>query len=751
MYRFSRSEPMETSLHHSSPDTKNVRPQRTFRPVWITALCLTLSISITFLLFQGIERPSLFSTNILVVTMVNLNITLAILLVLLLSRNLIKLYFERRLEPNKSSLRSKLVAGLIGLSMIPSILLFVVASGLLTSSIENWFSIQVEKSLDQSLEVAQYHYEEAEQDVSAISEQIANRLMNGNRLKGSLSRLSKQLRDRKEEHRLHQIYLFTPKYQEMADTLDQDLEASSDPNRPTPQDLQRALENNDGISERDTKEPILSIQSTPQGDIVRGILLLKKRGRTEAILVVDHLIPLLLVSKMEGIKKSVEEYKQLKAFKNPIKGSYIISFLIIVFLIIFSATWFGLYLAKNITIPIQKLAEGTQAVAHGDLNFQIDVRATDELGVLVDSFNTMTADLREGQKRELEGKNSLVASNRELEGVLTNIAAGVISVDEEGVITTFNPSAEKILEVKAEDAIHENYTDFFSNRGMKTITSPLQKIQESGKESLEEEVTLEVHSKFASLRMVLSVLHGTDERLLGHVIVFDDLSELIRAQKLATWQEVARRIAHEIRNPLTPIQLSTERLRKKYAQKSEDFDRIFDESTQIVINEVHGLKTLVDEFSDFARMPPPRTKLQDIEPILQEVISLYQTGHHKISIRSDLDASVPEMRLDRGQIKRLLLNLFENAVEAMQGHGAILVTTIYDSVQNKVRVGVADEGIGIRPEDLDKLFLPYFSRSKTGTGLGLAIVNRIATDHNAQIRVTPRQPKGTIITIEFSV
>ncbi len=742
---------METSLHNHPEEDNKTRAQSTFRPVWVTALFLTLSISFTVLLFQGIERPSLFSTNILVVTMVNLNITLAILLVLLLSRNLIKLYFERRLEPNKSSLRSKLIAGLIGLSMIPSILLFVVASGLLTSSIENWFSIQVEKSLDQSLEVAQDYYEETEQDIAVAAEQIGERLLSGRRLRGSNAALTRYLQDRKKEHRLHNIYLFTSKFQSMAETTEEGSGSTDQTDRPSPEILAQVMAKSQEDSQKGNFKPVISIHSTPQGDLVRGILPLQRKNRNDVILVVDHMIPSVLVGKMEGIKKSVEEYKQLKAFKNPIKGSYILSFLIIVFLIIFSATWFGLYLAKNITVPIQKLAEGTHAVAQGDLNFQIDVRATDELGVLVDSFNKMTADLKEGQEKVVDATHSLMTSNKELEGVLTNIAAGVISINEKGVITTFNPSAERILEVKAEEAIQADYIDFFSRRGMKAITRPLQNIQESGKESLEEEVVLDIQNKISNLRMVFSVLHGTEQHFLGYVIVFDDLTELIRAQKLATWQEVARRIAHEIRNPLTPIQLSTERLRKKYSQGSQDFDRIFNESTQIVINEVQGLKALVDEFSDFARMPPPRCKLQAIEPVLKEVVSLYQSGHKDIQVQTHLDGSVPAMSLDRGQIKRLFLNLFENAVAAMQGHGTIYLSVHCDPVQKKVRVEVADEGIGIPPEDLDKLFLPYFSRSKTGTGLGLAIVNRIATDHNAQIRVSPRQPKGTAITIEFTV
>ncbi|MFQ5597606.1 MAG: ATP-binding protein [Nitrospiria bacterium] len=741
---------MNSLIQKKHPEHENKPPESrsSFRAVWITTLFLALSVSLTVLFFQGVESPSLFSTNILVVTLVNLNITLSILLLLLLSRNLIKLYFERKREPNRSSLKSKLIAALVGLSMIPSILLFVVASGLLTSSIENWFSIQVENSLDQSLDVAQGHYQEKQRSIAAVSEQIGKQLLQRRRLSGSQQTLVRFLETQKIEHGLYNIYLLTPHYKRLAETSQPQSTAILDSFRPHPEIVRSALEAADGSNEA---HPLPSIVSTPLGDLVREIRPLKRRGEILAILIVDSMIPLELVGKMEGIKKSVEEYKQLKAFKNPIKGSYILSFLIIVLVIIFSATWFGLYLARNITVPIQKLAEGTQAVAHGDLNFQIDVRASDELGILVDSFNKMTFNLKESQKKIGDTTISLAASNRELEGVLQNIAAGVISINEKGVITTFNPSAENILDVRAEEAIHQNYIDFFSSLKLEGMTDPFQKIERQGKESLEEEVALEVRMQMITLRVAVSVLHGSDRRSLGHVVVFDDLTELIRAQKLATWQEVARRIAHEIRNPLTPIQLSTERLRKKYFQQSKDFNKIFDESTQIVINEVHGLKKLVDEFSYFARMPPPHCRPQRIYPILREVISLYKTGHKDIDIHVSHDFSTPEMNLDREQIKRVFMNLFENAVEAMNNCGILRVSTVYDSAQMKVRVEVSDEGIGIQPEDLDKLFLPYFSRKKSGTGLGLAIVNRIVNDHNAQIRVSPRLPKGTTFSIEFSL
>lgn len=724
------------------------KPRGGLRPVLITALFLALSVSLTVLFFRGVEGPALFSTNILVLTLVNVNITLAILLILLLSRNLIKLYFERRQQPRRSSFKSKLVAAFIGLSMIPSILLFIVASGLLTSSIENWFSIQVEKSLGHALEVAQGYYQKSEEHVSTLAQQTGRTIQERNLLEGPYEELARTLEGRREEYGVEAIHLFTPAFHRFASTAKgiPDL-----PNAPFPATdlLQRALRSG---------EPITTVQSTHRGDLIRGILPLKTNERVVALLVVDSRIPSSFVAKMEEIKKALEDYKQLKAFKNPIKGSYILSFFIIVLLIIFSATWFGLYLARGITVPLQKLAEGTEAVAQGDLAVQIDVQANDELGVLVDSFNKMTADLKQTQEKVKEANRSLTESNLELEsrraymeGILQNIAAGVISVNEKGIITTFNPSAERILNICAAEAVGEAYIPFFSCRKMEPMADLLDKIQRFKKTALEEQVHLEVRKKSLTLRTAVSLLQGEDQRVLGGVIVFDDLSELIRAQKLATWQEVAQRIAHEIKNPLTPIQLSAERLRKKYYEHSSDFDKIFDESTRIVINEVHDLKNLVDEFSNFARMPAPRPTLQKIEPILKEVIVLYQSAHKDITITAQFDETAPPLNLDREQIKRLFVNLLDNAVDAMNREGGLSLQSSYDRAQQKVRIEVADEGSGISPEDLDKLFLPYFSRKKTGTGLGLAIVHRIVIDHNGQIRAVPRQPKGTTFVVEFPV
>ncbi len=583
----------------------NTKPKKNFWPLLIVTFFLALSLTLTVLIFQGINPAPLLSADILLLTLVNLNITLVVILIVLLSRNLVKLFFEKREKSIR--FKTKLIASFVGLSLIPSALLFIVASGLLTSSIDNWFSIRVERSLDSSLKVAQDYYERTEFTTKLFADQINARLTNADFFNSDKARLIVFLKAAKNEYGVDAIHLMNQ---------DKTVIASTWPEKQWDEGIDAIL----------LHQEIIRAEATASSGI-SGLVGPLENSKT--ILVVDSLIPASLAGKMEIIKKESEEYKQLKAFKNPIKGSYLLSFFIIVLLIVFSAIWFGIYLARSITVPLEKLVEGTHAVAHGDLNFKIDVQAKDELGQLVTSFNKMTHDLK--QSRE----------------------------------------------------------------------------------------------------------------------------DLVRAQKIATWQEVALQMAHEIKNPLTPILLATERLRKKYAEGSPDFDRIFDASTQIVINEVQGLTTLVNEFSNFARLPAPYRVHQKIEPILDEVILLYQSGHKDIVFEiqfnetAPISGVAPLISLDKDQIKRAFVNLIENAVSAMEGKGHLYISTTYDALEKQVRIVVGDEGPGVALEDMDKLFLPYFSRKKGGTGLGLAIVHRVVLDHGGHITVTARSPKGTLFTIDL--
>jgi len=260
-----------------------------------------------------------------------------------------------------------------------------------------------------------------------------------------------------------------------------------------------------------------------------------------------------------------------------------------------------------------------------------------------------------------------------------------------------------------------------------------------------------VQGKLLTIGLNLSRMRNESGKDLGFVLVFEDRTELIKAQKTAAWQEVAQRIAHEIKNPLTPIQLAAQRLRKKFFEGSPDFKDIFDQSTSVIVNEVGSLKRMVDEFSKFARMPAPHMARESLHEVIEQVVALYTGGHHDVEFLLSLDPTLPLVNMDQEQMRRVFVNLFDNAMQAMEQKGRLWVTTEMDWKRQQVKISVADEGPGIRQEDQDKLFMPYFSKRSAGTGLGLAIVHRIVTDHNGTIQAANHQPRGAVFSLELPI
>ena len=556
---------------------------------------------------------------------------------------------------------------------------------------------------------------------------------------------------KRAEHNVAGVEVFSPKMETLTKTLNPDVPATV-LDLPVGQLVLQVLNSN---------RELTSVQESQNGRLIRAgvpIPSTMKHGAVAGVVVVDDYLPESLLAKWEAIAHQYNEYKQIKAMKNPIKAAAYLFVGGITLMILFGATWFGFYVARSITVPIQRLAEATNAIARGNLNVQIKAKATDEIGTLVDSFNRMTQDLRLSKSRLEEANTSLTRSNQELDdrraytqAVVDTIAAGVLSIDRAGSITTFNPSAERILGIHDHTLQGRPVNEAFKARGLDLFQTAYDRILADGRDSLSLEGQMEIEGKFLTLGLNLSRMRNEAGEDLGFVFVFEDLTELIKAQKVAAWQEVARRVAHEIKNPLTPIQLSAQRLRKKFFEKAPDFDAIFNESTEVIVNEVGSLKQMVDEFSKFARLPLPQMARQSLHDVMREVVALYSGAHRDIRFRLELDESLPLLNFDKEQLKRVFVNLYDNAIQAMNQKGQVLVTTRYDTKKHRAIVSVADEGIGINPEDQERLFVPYFSRKKTGTGLGLAIVHRIITDHDGQIKAANNQPRGAIFTFELPV
>jgi two-component system nitrogen regulation sensor histidine kinase NtrY len=738
-----------------SADAERVSPH--LRPVWVVLLLLIPCLALTFYYSQYGQFGASGSDSVLptpgyafVLLLLNLDLIGLVVLTLLLSRNLIKAYFERQHRIAGAGFQTKLVVAFIGFALIPTVLLAVVASGLVNKSVDLWFNEQIEEVLKDSHEVARMHHEGhialAIDSARAIGHEIFRE-----DLLTPVQRdlLAATMARKRAEHSLAGVEVYSAKLEMLTKTVDPAV-PSVIMDLPIGQLVLQVLS---------TKRELTSVQEAKDGRLIRAgvpIASTGTRGDVAGVVVVDAYVSETLLTKMEGIARRYTEYREIKAMKNPIKAGAYLFVSVITVLILFGATWFGFYVARGITVPIQRLAEATEAVAHGDLDVKIRIKATDEIGTLVDSFNRMTADLQLSKDQLEEVNLSLRRSNLELDGrraytqaVVDNIASGVLSIDRAGVITTVNPAAERILAVVSERLRGRPVSEAFKELGLDLFLNVYDRLMAERGDSLSMEGVLEVQGKPLMIGLNLSRMRNESGQDLGFVLVFENLTELIKAQKVAAWQEVAQRIAHEIKNPLTPIQLSAQRLRKKFSEKAPDFDQIFTQSTEVIVNEVNALKRMVDEFSKFARMPAPQMTRQSLHDVIREVEALYKTAHRDVEFITELDETLPPLNFDKEQLNRVFVNLFDNAVQAMSHKGRIWMTTKFDAKRHRVVVTVADEGIGINSGDQDRLFLPYFSRRRSGTGLGLAIVQRIITDHEGQIRAENNQPKGAVFTFEL--
>ncbi len=713
----------------------------------VVVLVFLLTLLLTYL--SNLKGDTLLLQNVMVFGLININAILLLLLIFLVVRNVVKLFFERKRGILGSKLRTKLVLSFVSLSLIPTLLLFWVAIGFITNTIENWFSFEVESSLEESLSVTQVHYRRAAEYAVHFAKQLSTRITDDELLKKDKIDDLKQMVARKQnEYNLSMIDIFSRSGKKLFGVSD-----------PKISELNYVETESDLLEQVFSGKDITRIQPVGEGDIIRGIVPVFSSGTTPevtGVVVVSYYVPRSLVSRVEKISSAFQEYKQMKLYKAPIKLIYVIMLSVVTLLIIFSATWFGFHLSKIISVPIGSLAEATEKIAQGNLDFQIEATTDDEIGSLVRSFNKMTTDLKIS-KEQIESTNiDLRETNREMdqrrkymEIVLNNVAAGVFSIDRDGIVTTFNKSAEKMLNISFKDAISKPYESVLSSKPLAGLLHCIYDIKRSGLGTVVKQVSLPFQQQTTYLLVRSTILRDEAGDYMGVVVVAEDVTQLQQAQRAYAWREVARRIAHEVKNPLTPIKLSAQRLRKKFLSQMPHDEKIFDECTRTIINQVDELKALVNEFSNFARMPATNPRPNDINQIIEETVMLYREAHKNITFDFEKDAAVPRLNLDRDQIKRTMINLLDNAIHSIENVGCISIKTSYNKTLEMVTIEVADTGCGVPPDLKHRLFEPYFSTKKGGTGLGLAIVNSIISDHNGYIRVRDNEPKGTRFIIEL--
>ena len=462
-----------------------------------------------------------------------------------------------------------------------------------------------------------------------------------------------------------------------------------------------------------------------------------------------------LARQSRRIVDAYEGYQQLRVLRQPIAGVYLSFFLMMTLLILVSATWMGLYTAKRITRPINLLAAGAREIGAGHFHHRIEPETADEFGQLVEAFNTMAGELEHSREEVQRKSREVEGRGRYIETILKRIATGVISVDARGRISTMNSAAARVLGLDA-TAVGQPFDQVFARQDLRPLL-PIPQAATRGKGGTAgHEIAIVRDGRELHLAVAATPLRDEGDGE-GTVLVIDDVTPLIRAQRVSAWRDVARRLAHEIKNPLTPIQLSAERLRRHFTQSEPKTRTLVDECSSNIIGAVESLKGLVDEFSQFARMPAPRAVPCDLHALLDEALALY-AGLSRVRVIRQFDPALPPVRVDPEQFKRVVINLADNAVEAFAARqggqvayaaGTITIETAWDERARAVRLVVSDDGPGLGEADHTKVFLPYYSTKGRDSGLGLAIVRRIIVEHGGSIEVSNAQTAGARFTIEL--
>ncbi len=662
-------------------------------------------------------NPVLFSVTVFVVSAF-------LVFVLVLGRTLVRLWGEQRAKQLGSRFKTRMVYGAMAISLLPVIFLFFVSYALMNRTLNKWFPHPLEIATEQ-----------------------------GGRL------LNAQAADA------------TATLDRMAQWAAQGSNAATAPQRAVEAGADLAWIETDGKptnvvsrSPSMVRAPEVRLTRTlPEGVEVwdaAGTDYLAGHAPTGAgTLMVARAAPANFLVRLDRIQSETAAYWKGQEGLRQYKRQILLALLLFTVLVLFAVTWIALFLSKTVTVPIQALAEATGEISRGNFDHRVTVQAQDELGVLVNSFNQMTAQLGESRRQIEASKRNLERALEEIESrrqlmttLLENIPTGVLLLDTASQIAQANPAVFRIFGVRARGA--HTLAQLAGEDAAARVMRLAHRSRRMGAAS--EELEIGVGERLLHAAVTVSPL-GAPKSARGYVVVIDDLTELLRAQKAAAWQEVAQRIAHEIKNPLTPIRLSAERLLRHASRRTEttaegdEFPGVVSECARLIGQEVESLRSLVDEFSRFARFPAARLEPADLNEIARSAMDVFQGRLDGIQLRAELAPERLMVQADGELLRRVLVNLIDNAAEAMEGAAMreLVVETRLHRSADTVELVVSDTGHGISPEDKDKLFLPHFSTRNRGTGLGLAIASRVVAEHHGTIRAEDNQPFGTRFVIRL--
>ena len=695
--------------------------------------------------------PELF-TEFVLYALIAVDVTMLGALAFVLARNLIKVIVERRRALPFARFRSKLVAVLMAMTVVPAVLVLIVGSELISQNLERWFNAPMDDILSSANQIASDYYRERQVLVADHAQRIARSIADANLAKGDEQRLREMLGAELALQQVSRIAVYS------VDTNGKLSASAVEAAAPTlPATFNRKAVDRlatQAIAGSGDSQAIESLDAS--GDLLHAAAAIQPaHGRAEGVVVATDYLTGDVVARSRRMTQAFESYSQLHVLKRPLTGLYLSFFLMVTLFILVGSLWMGSYLAKRITRPVSALAAAAREIGAGHLDQRVEPQSNDEFGSLVDAFNTMAGELATSRRKverstlELERKHVEGESRRRyIETILERITTGIVSVDADGLVTTINSAASRLLTLDRA-VVGRPARAVFDRADLQPLGALLAGRSGTKAESAVREIPVLRDGQELQLAVVTTTLVGDSGEPGGLLLVLDDVTPLIRAQKVAAWREVARRLAHEIKNPLTPIQLSAERMRRHFAGRPATDRALVDECAATIVGEVESLKGLVDEFSQFARMPSPRTVPTDVAVLIGETLALYNGIFADVSIATRFAPDLPLVGLDIEQIRRVIINLVDNAIEAMERKGEIVVETARDEANRVVRVVVADNGPGIPASEREKLFLPYYSTKRRGSGLGLAIVRRIIAEHGGSIEVGDNTPHGTRFTIEL--
>ena len=679
-------------------------------------LVILAATSLVYYLIQRAKElsPEALSSQVLLFVLWNINVLLILGILFVLLRGIVKLVLERQRGIIGSRFRTKLVLTYVATSLLPVLLLFLVATDLLRVSIDRWFTTPVRKILQNGEAIAQMAQDQAAAVAAGAAREIAGS-------SGALDpgRMDSVLLHVRQYHDVDVVAIYR-------DGVLVKLFANA---RAPIQEVQEPPVR--FFDEVASKGRAVKIDVAPSGKWIRSAVRIGQ-GRDAAVAGV--FIPDTMSRMIDESIIAHKNFQQLDTQRPTLKTSQTSLFAAVTLAILFGTLWTSIYASRRITVPIKALAEATSRLAEGGYGHRVDVTATDEVGRLIESFNDMSKQIGE-QREALTETNRRLDDEREfMQTVLDSVSTGIITFNANWTLLSINRAALQMLQIDAPDpasSLHELLAG-----DLAPLADAVSELTSRGARS--REVTLIRGGELRYLELSVGALGGGEE---GWVAAMEDSTQLVQAQKLAAWNEAARRIAHEIKNPLTPIQLSAERIAKKYGAA----EPAIEEGCRTIVSEVSQLKRMVDEFSRFARMPAVHLRHAQLADILQQAAALYRDVKPGVTVSVNVDPDI-ELLMDPEQIRRAVGNLLKNAVEATEA-GEVRVSA--RRAPHRVVIEVADPGRGVPDRDKEKLFLPYFSTKGRGTGLGLAIVHRIVRDHDGQISVHDNHPHGTRFEIEL--